>query len=138
MIATASTLKKSCMVAAVKASLNSSDLLAWPERNERVGDGGADVGTHDHRHGGLHREAARGDERHDGRRGDRRRLNEDGGKDADGQRGDRIRDAFEEALVGPTADALDAAFEKTNADQEEVEQEDDEERSCPSRQSAAR
>ena len=96
--------------------------------DDGVGDGGTDVGTHDHEHGGLDGELISSDEGdHDGRSGGRG-LDEHGGEDTDHQRGDRVVRNIEHLGRVLASEELEAGAHDTEGKEEHPEAVEDEER----------
>ena len=95
------------------------------ERNDRVGDGGSDVGSHDHGDGGFDAHHTCGNEPDDGGGGNRRRLDQDRRQDANAETGEGVGYSIEQGLVEVTSESLDPPLEQFHSHEEEVEEADD-------------
>ena len=91
--------------------------------NDGVGDGGTDVGTHDHVDGLTDLDGASTDEGDDDGGGGRGGLKEDGGKDTDHEGGDGVGLTAEDGTGGTSADDLGGRAEELQTEKEEVEEE---------------
>ncbi len=94
------------------------------EGDERVRDGRADVGPHDHRDRALERERGRGrgDERHDEGARDRGALDQRRGEDSGEESRDRVLEGDEESVEKAAAESLEAFPEPVDPPEKEEEE----------------
>ena len=94
---------------------------------DRIRDGGADVGSHDHRHG-VHdgkRIVRRRNETHDHRRGHRRALHERRSQDPDHQTHERVVGGGEKGIEQPPAERLKSLAEPVDTYEKHIKQHQD-------------
>ena len=91
--------------------------------NDGVGDGGTDVGTHDHVDGLTDLDGTSTDEGDDDGGGGRGGLKKDGGKDTDHEGGDGVGLTAEDGTGGTSANDLGGGTEELQTQKEEVKEE---------------
>ena len=90
--------------------------------NDGIGDGGSDVGSHDHVDGLLRSDGLGSDQRHDDGRGGRGGLQQHGGKDTDHEGGHGVGVISKEISGRAASDNLGGVTQKVKAEQEEIEE----------------